>query len=140
VSKAGLTKYESLRRLAPDSSQKGSTKDGTPNNPIEGYLRSFPYDLEVPYMIRKQVMETYVKSCAGYCVITYKLGLGDRHLDNLLLHQSGFFFHCDYSFILGNDPKKYLPLRMTQDAWFMVWAVWSRTTLPCFRHWHVQHF
>jgi hypothetical protein len=73
-------------------------------------------------------------------VITYKLGLGDRHLDNLLLHQSGFFFHCDYSFILGNDPKKYLPLRMTQDAWFMVWAVWSRTTLPCFRHWHVQHF
>jgi phosphatidylinositol 3-kinase len=115
VAKAGLTKYESLRRLAPDSSKKGSTKDGTSNNPIQDYLRSFAYDLEAPYMIHKQVMETYVKSCAGYCVITYVLGVGDRHLDNLLLHQSGRFFHCDYSFILGNDPKKYLPLRMTQD-------------------------
>lgn len=41
--------------------------------------------------------------------------MGDRHLDNLLLHQSGHFFHCDYSFILGNDPKKYLPMRITED-------------------------
>jgi hypothetical protein len=39
VAKAGLTKYESLRRLAPHSSKKGSTEDGTPNNPI---LSSWP--------------------------------------------------------------------------------------------------
>jgi phosphatidylinositol 3-kinase len=42
-------------------------------------------------------------------------GVGDRHLDNLLLHQSGHFFHCDYSFIFGSDPKKYLPMRITED-------------------------
>jgi phosphatidylinositol 3-kinase len=60
-------------------------------------------------------MDTYVKSSAGYSVITYILGVGDRHLDNLLLHQSGSFFHCDYSFLLGIDPKKYLPMRITED-------------------------
>jgi phosphatidylinositol 3-kinase len=36
-------------------------------------------------------------------------------LDNLLLHQSGSFFHCDFSYILGSDPKKYLPMRITDD-------------------------
>lgn len=45
-------------------------------------------------------------------------GVGDRHLDNLLLHQTGHFFHCDFSFILGDDPKKYLPVRITEDMVF----------------------
>uniref|UniRef100_A0A7R9WKA5 PI3K/PI4K catalytic domain-containing protein n=1 Tax=Pseudictyota dubia TaxID=2749911 RepID=A0A7R9WKA5_9STRA len=60
-------------------------------------------------------MDNYVKSCAGYSVITYLLGVGDRHLDNLLLHANGHFLHCDYSFILGQDPKTYLPMRITEE-------------------------
>ncbi|KAI9263703.1 kinase-like domain-containing protein [Sporodiniella umbellata] len=55
------------------------------------------------------VMETYIRSCAGYCVITYLLGVGDRHLDNLLLSPDGHLFHVDFGFILGRDPKPFPP-------------------------------
>lgn len=56
------------------------------------------------------VMDNYVKSCAGYCVITYLLGVGDRHLDNLLLSPNGKFWHADFGYILGRDPKPFPPL------------------------------
>ncbi|XP_065092354.1 phosphatidylinositol 3-kinase catalytic subunit type 3-like isoform X2 [Ochlerotatus camptorhynchus] len=62
-----------------------------------------------PYGIVSDVMETYIKSCAGYCVITYLLGVGDRHLDNLLLTNYGKLFHIDFGYILGRDPKPMPP-------------------------------
>ncbi|KAL7493369.1 hypothetical protein ACHAWT_002400 [Skeletonema menzelii] len=91
----------------------GSSQSG--DNPIQDFLRSAAFDDSAPYFVKKDVMDTYVKSCAGYCVITYLLGVGDRHLDNILLHQNGHLLHCDYSFILGHDPKTYMPMRITDE-------------------------
>ena len=114
---AGLwCKYESLRGVTlGDKASKSRGKDVYANNPVQDFLRASAYDADAPYYIRKDVMDTYVRSCAGYSVITYLLGVGDRHLDNLLLHPKGYFLHCDYSFILGQDPKTYLPMRITEE-------------------------
>lgn len=68
------------------------------------------------YGIDPDVMDTYVKSCAGYCVITYLLGIGDRHLDNIMLTRDGHLFHVDFGYIFGRDPKPLPPpMRLTKE-------------------------
>ncbi len=74
------------------------------------YLRANNPDEHQNLGVRREAMDTYVKSCAGYCVITYLIGVGDRHLDNLLLAPTGHFFHADFGYILGRDPKPFAPL------------------------------
>ncbi|KAL9935214.1 hypothetical protein V8E36_005562 [Tilletia maclaganii] len=59
--------------------------------------------------VKPAVLDTFVRSCAGYCVVTYLLGVGDRHLDNLLLAPDGHFFHVDFGYILNRDPKPFPP-------------------------------
>ncbi|OZJ02698.1 hypothetical protein BZG36_04601 [Bifiguratus adelaidae] len=81
------------------------------NNSILAYLRQHHPDSSPSnvFGLSAAVMETYIKSCAGYCVITYLLGVGDRHLDNLLLSPDGRLFHVDFGYILGRDPKPFPP-------------------------------
>lgn len=59
--------------------------------------------------IPHSVLTTFITSCAAYSVITFILGVGDRHLDNLLVGKSGHFLHVDFGYIFGEDPKPFPP-------------------------------
>lgn len=104
----GFVQYVESISLAEVRTSEGS---------IQNFFRRHAPSPDAPYGISPEVMDTYVRSCAGYCVITYLLGVGDRHLDNLLLTSTGKLFHIDFGYILGRDPKPMPPppMKLTRE-------------------------
>uniref|UniRef100_A0A8D2ZCV3 phosphatidylinositol-4,5-bisphosphate 3-kinase n=1 Tax=Scophthalmus maximus TaxID=52904 RepID=A0A8D2ZCV3_SCOMX len=69
----------------------------------------------------ERAIEEFTLSCAGYCVATYVLGIGDRHSDNIMVRSTGQLFHIDFGHILGNFKSKFgikrerVPFILTHD-------------------------
>ncbi|KYO26296.1 hypothetical protein Y1Q_0018542 [Alligator mississippiensis] len=66
-------------------------------------------------------IDLFTCSCAGYCVATFILGIGDRHNSNIMVKDDGQLFHIDFGHFLDHKKKKFgykrerVPFVLTQD-------------------------
>ncbi|KAL0579966.1 Phosphatidylinositol (PI) 3-kinase [Marasmius crinis-equi] len=101
----GMVKFIASKSIAAIVSEYGGGSGGG----IITYFRArYPDEGSVgTHGVEPGVVDTGILihwAIAGYCVLTYILGVGDRHLDNLLVTQD-----VDFGYILGRDPKPFPP-------------------------------
>lgn len=64
----------------------------------------------------KAVRRRFITSCVGACLLAFTMGLGDRHLENIMVTEKAYLSHVDFGYILGEDPKHMAStMRITND-------------------------
>lgn len=72
-----------------------------------------------PYTSSRELRTRFVRSAAVSSVLSYSVGLGDRHLSNLMVSDRGSLFHIDFGYLFSEVfHRKVLPrlnLKLTPE-------------------------
>lgn len=60
----------------------------------------------------RTVRRRFIHSAVGACILSYLVGAGDRHLQNMVI-SNGELAHVDFAYILGEEPKLKMNIRIT---------------------------
>eukprot|EP01054_Gregarina_sp_Poly1_P011326 Gregarina_sp_Poly_1__11325@NODE_949_length_5585_cov_66_135194_g673_i0_p1_GENE_NODE_949_length_5585_cov_66_135194_g673_i0NODE_949_length_5585_cov_66_135194_g673_i0_p1_ORF_typecomplete_len1325_score172_64PI3_PI4_kinase/PF00454_27/1_7e34DUF4135/PF13575_6/0_0026_NODE_949_length_5585_cov_66_135194_g673_i043978 len=102
-----LSCHEGLIEFVEDATPISHLKR-QPEISLKSYIQGQSNDLSV---------ERFILSAGSYSTMTYVCSVGDRHQDNLMVDKQGRFFHIDFGYIFGNDPKPFatIPMKITNE-------------------------
>ena len=93
--------------------------DGYPN---EGGLRKYFEDTYGGPQSKsfEAAQRNFMQSLAGYSIISYLLGLKDRHNGNIMIDTRGHLIHIDFGFVMGMAPghefsMERAPFKLTKE-------------------------
>lgn len=113
-------------KFVPDAVPLSEALHQSQGDLVAWFERNKPDDITMD-----RILDNLCGSVAASCVVTYVLGIGDRHLENLCITRRGQFFHIDFSFVLGDDPKPCAPAaRLPQQVAHALLA--TDRLHPCF--------
>eukprot|EP00602_Paraphysomonas_sp_CaronLab_P002946 CAMPEP_0185031036 /NCGR_PEP_ID=MMETSP1103-20130426/18268_1 /TAXON_ID=36769 /ORGANISM="Paraphysomonas bandaiensis, Strain Caron Lab Isolate" /LENGTH=741 /DNA_ID=CAMNT_0027566391 /DNA_START=414 /DNA_END=2639 /DNA_ORIENTATION=+ len=113
------SKSTGLIQLIPDSISLDGLKKGAhwPGT-LRGHFERTYGPPESPTF--KAALDSYIKSLAGYSVVSYVLAIKDRHNGNIMIDSQGHLIHIDFGFVFGLAPGKQFsmetaPWKLTEE-------------------------
>ena len=90
-------------------------------------IQNYIMDLN-PNLTVGRIRENFIQTCVSSCVLCYVLGVGDRHMENIMVTRNGKLLHIDFSYLLGDDPKRLnIEMKITEDMLNMLGGSASET-------------
>jgi hypothetical protein len=100
------------------------------NKTLQNYIMDLNDNISV-----QEVRFNFIRSCVSSCVLSYIMGLGDRHQENILVNRYGELVHIDFSYLLGEDPKNAaVEMKITPEMLTMLGGKSSRQFIIFKKH------
>eukprot|EP00173_Palmaria_palmata_P003024 Plantae.Rhodophyta-Palmaria_palmata.ctg3145.p1 GENE.Plantae.Rhodophyta-Palmaria_palmata.ctg3145~~Plantae.Rhodophyta-Palmaria_palmata.ctg3145.p1 ORF type:complete len:340 (+),score=48.87 Plantae.Rhodophyta-Palmaria_palmata.ctg3145:3-1022(+) len=104
--------------VIPDAVSVHSLKKRTPNfvSLLDYFERAYG---KIGSRSFREAQRRFVRSMAGYSLVSYLLQIKDRHNGNIMMEAEGYITHIDYGFLLSNVPGgikfENVPFKLTEE-------------------------
>ena len=107
-----------LQDLTARSKTEGILRFLAEHNPAQPHQPPDVPASQLRASVSAPAMENFIRSNAGYAIISYLLDMGDRHQENLLITKDGKLFHIGARLALGRSLSRLPPGRAPHAQMF----------------------